>query len=132
MFSSIYCVFLQCIKRVNSIIIYLPSQTDKYLVMNKNTLIEIISAKTGCQREDVATIIDSTLDTITETLKSNEPVKLRGFGTWLSTPSSERCIYDFTQRQKISITPRTRITFKPGRNMRTNDCFKEKITTTKS
>jgi DNA-binding protein HU-beta len=50
--------------------------------MNKAALIEAIASKNRLTKKQAEEILESTLDTITETLKKGEEVVLTGFGTF--------------------------------------------------
>ncbi|MDQ7830002.1 MAG: HU family DNA-binding protein [Armatimonadota bacterium] len=51
--------------------------------MNKEQLVEKVAAKTGLTKKDVLETVNTTLDTITSTLRRGEKVTLVGFGTFL-------------------------------------------------
>ena len=51
--------------------------------MNKEQLIEKVAARTGLTKKDVLETVNTTLDTITSTLRRGEKVTLVGFGTFL-------------------------------------------------
>ncbi len=50
--------------------------------MNKAALIEAIASKNRLTKKQAEEILESALDTITETLKKGEEVVLTGFGTF--------------------------------------------------
>jgi DNA-binding protein HU-beta len=53
--------------------------------MNKQELIGTVSAATSMSKTDVAKIVDAIFDTITESLKRGDEVRLVGFGTFSVT-----------------------------------------------
>lgn len=52
--------------------------------MKKPELIDVIASKTGKEKKDVLTIVDSVFDTIVETMKAGEVVDIYGFGKFES------------------------------------------------
>jgi DNA-binding protein HU-beta len=50
--------------------------------MNKSELIDSIAAKSGSTRAAAASVLDATLDAITEALAAGDSVALVGFGTF--------------------------------------------------
>ncbi len=50
--------------------------------MNKNELIRAIANNVGITLKDAATVLDGTIDAITEALKSGEKIQISGFGTF--------------------------------------------------
>ncbi len=51
--------------------------------MNKEQLVEKLAAKTGMTKKGAMDAINTTLDTVTASLKKGEKVTLVGFGTFL-------------------------------------------------
>ena len=50
--------------------------------MNKNDLIEVIAGKCSMSKAEGARIVECMLDSITDTLKTGDEVRLIGFGTF--------------------------------------------------
>jgi DNA-binding protein HU-beta len=48
--------------------------------MNKTELIQAVVEKSGLTKKDVTKVVESTFESITETLQSGEKVQLIGFG----------------------------------------------------
>jgi DNA-binding protein HU-beta len=51
--------------------------------MNKEQLVEKVATKTGLTKKDAMDAVNTTLDTVTASLKKGEKVTLVGFGTFL-------------------------------------------------
>lgn len=51
--------------------------------MNKEELVDRIASKTGLTKKDALDAVNTTLDTVTVTLKKGDKVTLVGFGTFL-------------------------------------------------
>ena len=52
--------------------------------MNKSELVDVLHEKTGVQKNTVALVLNEIHQTIIESLKKGEIVKISGFGTFLS------------------------------------------------
>ena len=50
--------------------------------MNKTDLINVVTAETNMSEKDVKTVINATLDAISNALKERDKVQLLGFGTF--------------------------------------------------
>ncbi len=57
--------------------------------MNKNDLVAVVAGKTGMSKADAARAVDCVIDSITESLRSGNEVRLVGFGTFLVTNRKE-------------------------------------------
>lgn len=53
--------------------------------MNKNDLIASVSTMTGFTKTDAARAVDAVIQSITDSLKQNDEVRLVGFGTFSVT-----------------------------------------------
>jgi DNA-binding protein HU-beta len=53
--------------------------------MNKNDLVAAVAEKTNVPKAEAEKIIDTALETITNTLKAGDEVRLVGFGTFVVT-----------------------------------------------
>ena len=53
--------------------------------MNKNDLIAKVAETTGLSKSDATGAVDAVLDAVTNALKSDDEVRLVGFGTFLVT-----------------------------------------------
>ncbi len=57
--------------------------------MNKNDLVAVVAGKTGMSKADAARAVDCVIDSITESLRGGNEVRLVGFGTFLVTNRKE-------------------------------------------
>lgn len=86
--------------------------------MNKKELVAAVSAKTGFSRADTAAIMESVLDTMTETLVGGEEVRLVGFGAFCvntRAPSEGR---NPRTGEPIQIDSTKQPKFKAGKNLK--------------
>ena len=104
-------VILQCLS-------YVQGRTKQTEKMIKQELIDAVSAKSGRSEVVVRGVLDAALEVMTESLKENDQVVLRGFGTFKVKELSPRKVYNFKTRQmEISVTPR-KVVFLPGENLK--------------
>lgn len=88
--------------------------------MNKAELIEVISEKTGIQKNTVALIISETHQTIIEKLKEGDSVKIAGFGIFLSKKRDARKGRNPKTGETVDIAERMIPKFKPSKAMKDN------------
>lgn len=87
--------------------------------MNKAELAEKLVEKTGLPKQQVENLVDSLLETITQTLKSGEEVTLTGFGAFMAKRREARMGVDpRNPSQKIQIPAVTIPKFKAGKNLK--------------
>lgn len=58
--------------------------------MNKATLIDAMSKKTGFTKKDTGAVLDAFVEAVIETVTSGEEVSLAGFGKFTVTERAER------------------------------------------
>lgn len=82
--------------------------------MTKADLIEAISKQTSMAKSDAAEILDELLETIKQTLESEEELKISGFGKFEVKKKQERRGRNPQTGGEITIDPRRIVTFKPS------------------
>ncbi len=93
--------------------------------MNKAKLIEEVASKTRLTKKQSEEILETILDTITETLKKGEEVILTGFGTFSAKKRHARKgVNPQNPKEKIDIPEVTIPKFKSGKALK--DALKEK------
>ncbi|MCJ8331826.1 MAG: integration host factor subunit beta [Lentisphaeria bacterium] len=91
--------------------------------MTKRDLVVRISSETGINQNDVSTIVQKTLDHITNELASGRGVELRNFGVFDLKIRKKRVGRNPNLPQnQVEIPERVVVKFKPGKEM------KEKVT----
>lgn len=88
--------------------------------MNKAELVEVISEKTGIQKNTVALIISETHETIIEKLKEGDSVKIAGFGIFLSKKRDARKGRNPKTGETVEIPEKMIPKFKPSKAMKDN------------
>lgn len=86
--------------------------------MTKPELIDAVAEKTGMKKKDISSVVDATLDTITEALQSKQEVSLVGFGTFDVRARGERMGRNPRTGEQITIPATTTCAFRPGRKLR--------------
>jgi DNA-binding protein HU-beta len=85
--------------------------------MTKQQLIEKVAAKTELGKAEVEAAVDSVLELITETLRSNERVDLRGFGSFVVRSRKERQGRNPRTGETITIAAKRDASFRPGKEL---------------
>ena len=86
--------------------------------MNKAELIAAVAEKAGLSKKDAEKAVNSTFETITETLESGEKVQLVGFGVYDVKTRGVRVGRNPKTKEEIEI-PATRVpTFKAGKALK--------------
>ncbi|MBC6415141.1 MAG: HU family DNA-binding protein [Bdellovibrionales bacterium] len=86
--------------------------------MNKSEIISKIAESTNIPKKEVETVITSFFDTVKNSLKNNENVKLIGFGTFSSNERKARAGRNPQTGQTINIPSYFYPKFKPGREFK--------------
>ena len=87
--------------------------------MNKNELAKKVAEITGLPAKDMEKAIDSTLDVITDTIKSGQEVMLTGFGVFSSKIRHARNgVNPLNPSQKIHIPEVLVAKFKAGKALK--------------
>ena len=80
-------------------------------------MIEKVAAKTELGKAEAAVAVDAVLDLIAETLRSNERVDLRGFGSFAVKERKERQGRNPRTGETITIAAKRDASFKPGKEL---------------
>lgn len=83
--------------------------------MTKADLVALVSAQTGTDKVKVKIIIDSLTKNIRESLKNNNNVYLRGFGSFLVVKKAEKNARDIRKNKSVVIPAHCAPKFKPVR-----------------
>ena len=85
--------------------------------MTKSQLIERVATKTGLSTAQVETAVDSVLEQIADSLRSNERVDLRGFGSFAVKARKERQGRNPRTGETITIAAKRDAAFKPSKDL---------------
>ena len=86
--------------------------------MNKEELVERIASKTGLTKKDAMDAVNTTLDTVTLSLKKGEKVTLVGFGTFLVRRLRARDGRNPQTGARIKIPAKKVPRFSPGKELK--------------
>ncbi len=93
--------------------------------MTKADIISEVFDKVGLPKQDAEELVEMILDTVKQTLKQGETVKLSGFGNFVVRKKRSRKGRNPKTGQEIEITPRSVVSFRPSM------IFKEHVIETK-
>jgi len=82
--------------------------------MTKAEIITEITKNTGLNKEEVATTIESLMETIKNSLAKNENVYLRGFGSFIIKQRAEKTARNISKNTTLIIPAHTIPAFKPA------------------
>jgi DNA-binding protein HU-beta len=85
--------------------------------MTKQQLIEKVAASTEMGKAQAEAAVDSVLAVITEALRSNERIDLRGFGSFAVKDKKERQGRNPRTGEAITIAAKRDASFRPGREL---------------
>ncbi len=89
--------------------------------MTKADLVRIISTETGIIRKDVAIVVDTFLEAVKDSMKENNHIEIRGFGTFKLKVRKPRIGRNPKTADKVPVPERVVPTFKFSR------AFKDEI-----
>lgn len=82
--------------------------------MTKADIISDVFDKVGLPKQDAEELVEMILDTIKQTLKQGNTVKLSGFGNFVVRQKRSRKGRNPKTGQEIEITPRSVVSFRPS------------------
>lgn len=82
--------------------------------MTKADIISDVFDKVGLPKQDAEELVEMILDTVKQTLKQGETVKLSGFGNFVVRQKRSRKGRNPKTGQEIEITPRSVVSFRPS------------------
>ena len=86
--------------------------------MNKSELIDAIADELDMSKNEATSILNTILDTMTETLVSGESIELRGFGSFVIRQYESYEGRNPKIGKKIQVKPKKLPYFKVGRDLR--------------
>lgn len=85
--------------------------------MNKNELINSISATSGLTKTDSAKALNAFITTVSSALKSGNDVRLVGFGTFATSKRAATTAINPRTRQTVKVPARKVAKFKAGKTL---------------
>lgn len=86
--------------------------------MNKTELVKSISSQAELSQKDAAKVVDSFLETISNTLAKEEKIQLIGFGTFEVRERAARTGRNPQTGEEIQISASKVPAFKPGKELK--------------
>lgn len=84
-------------------------------IVNKSELIDAIAEKSGLAKSDAGRALEATLEVITNSLSSGDPVVMVGFGTFSVADRAARTGRNPKTGEPLDIPAATLAKFKPGK-----------------
>lgn len=85
--------------------------------MNKTELVKVVAAGSGLSLTDASRAVGATIETITKSMYSGEPVVLPGFGSFTVRERAARSGRNPRTGEAITIAARRRVYFHPGKGL---------------
>jgi DNA-binding protein HU-beta len=85
--------------------------------VGRQDLIKLVAQKEGKSIKETTGFVNATLETIRETLESNESVRLVGFGVFSVRDTAASVRVNPQTREKINVPARKRVKFTPGKEL---------------
>lgn len=86
--------------------------------MTKAGLVDKLYEELGLNKREAKELVEFFFEEIRDTLESNEPVKLSGFGNFDLRDKNQRPGRNPKTREAIPISARRVVTFKPGQKLK--------------
>ena len=86
--------------------------------MTKADVIARIASQTGLTKTDVRAVVEGFLDSVKYALKKDDPLEIRGFGTFYVARRAPRTARNPRTGDEVKIPARTQPVFKPSREMK--------------
>src|SRR5213596_3540797 len=86
-------------------------------IVGRQELTRRIATQAGLTQKKAGEVLEATLDTIRESLKSGNEVRLVGFGSFKVRESAARKGVNPRDRQPIEVPAKERVRFTPGKEL---------------
>ncbi|MFC1552366.1 HU family DNA-binding protein [Candidatus Latescibacterota bacterium] len=86
--------------------------------MTKADIIARVAAQTGLSKVDVREVVEGFLDSVKHALKSEDPLEIRGFGTFNVVERAPRTARNPRTGEEVKIPARKLPVFKPSREIK--------------
>ncbi|HAG52164.1 MAG TPA: DNA-binding protein HU [Alphaproteobacteria bacterium] len=86
--------------------------------MNKTELVAVVAQKAGLTKADSAKAVDAILEAVSETLASNEEVRIAGFGTFSVAHRKATTGRNPRTGEELQIAASNLPKFKPGKTLK--------------
>jgi len=86
--------------------------------MTKADIVNRIASQTGLMKTDVREVIEGFLDAVKDALKNDDPLEIRGFGTFMVVDRAPRKARNPRTGEEVPIPSRKQPVFKPSKKLR--------------
>ena len=86
--------------------------------MTKADVIARVASQTGLTKTDVRAVVEGFLDSVKYSLKKEDPLEIRGFGTFYIVSRAPRTARNPRTGAEVKIPARRMPVFKPSREMK--------------
>jgi len=86
-------------------------------IVGRQELTRRIAAQAGLTQKKAGEVLEATLDTIRDSLKSGSEVRLVGFGSFKVRESAARKGVNPRDRKPINVPAKNRVRFSPGKEL---------------
>ena len=86
--------------------------------MNKMDLVAAVADRTDLPRAKAAEVVDAVFAAIEDALKTNQEVRLVGFGTFITAPRKAATVRNPRTGEPLNVPASTSVRFKPGKGLR--------------
>jgi DNA-binding protein HU-beta len=83
--------------------------------VTKADVIAAISEKTGVEKADVSTTLENFFEVVKENLAKQEPIYIRGFGSFVNKKRAEKVARNISKNTSITIPAHFIPSFKPAK-----------------
>ena len=83
--------------------------------MTKAEIVNEVAKSTGIEKLAVQTVVEAFMETVKEALANEEPVYLRGFGSFIIKHRAEKAARNITKNTTITIPAHNIPSFKPAK-----------------
>ena len=84
--------------------------------MTKADIVNEIAKNTGAEKVMVQTIVEAFMETVSQSLVENEPVYLRGFGSFIIKKRAKKVARNISKNTTITIPEHNIPAFKPSKS----------------
>lgn len=86
--------------------------------MTKADVIARIATQTGLTKTDVRDVVEGFLDSVKYALKKDDPLEIRGFGTFQVISRAPRKARNPRTGEEVAVPPRRQPVFKPSKDLK--------------
>ena len=88
--------------------------------MTKAEIVNEVAKATGIEKVTVQTVVEAFMESVKGSIKRNDPVYLRGFGSFIIKERAEKTARNISKKETIIIPKRRIPAFKPSKKFSVN------------